>query len=146
MIYLVISNTAVLLLLAMVHFYWLVGGEKWVNKVIPEKYKTIYFDPKNKVLISAATLCVALSLIGLSLVVLSSYYRILTFLTDHLIIRLTQVIAFIFLIRAIGDFNDFGLFKKKSKNLFCKYDTIIYVPLCLFIGTSLLIISILQKT
>ncbi len=142
---LIIWNTVVLLLLSAIHFYWVFGGKKWVNNAIPENYKTVYFNPKNKLKNTIATIFVAFGLIGISLITLSNYFTVLTYLPDNWIIRLTQIVAVIFSLRAIGDFNNFGLFKKKSKSYFAKYDTLIYVPLCIFLGISLLIISILNK-
>lgn len=51
------------------------------------------------------------------------------------------VITFIFLARAVGDFNYVGFFKRTRNTEFARNDTYYYSPLCLFIAiTSLLIV------
>ena len=44
------------------------------------------------------------------------------------------IIAIIFFIRAVGDFNYLGFFKKHTGSQFSKYDTRLSSPLCLFLG------------
>jgi hypothetical protein len=44
------------------------------------------------------------------------------------------IIVLTFLIRAIGDFNYVGFFKKQKKTIFGKADTKFYTPLCLTIA------------
>ena len=46
------------------------------------------------------------------------------------------IIAGIFLLRAIGDFNYVGIFKKIKTTPFAKKDNKIYTPLCMFIGLT----------
>lgn len=51
------------------------------------------------------------------------------------------LIAFIFVARAVGDFNYVGFFKRKRNTAFAQNDTHYYSPLCLFIAiTSILIV------
>lgn len=53
------------------------------------------------------------------------------------------VVASIFLIRAIGDFNYVGFFKKVKATEFAINDTKYFSPLCLFLGVVGLLIEIL---
>lgn len=50
------------------------------------------------------------------------------------------VCATVFMIRAIGDFNYLGFFKKIKHSQFARYDTWIYSPLCLFLGLTYIIL------
>lgn len=108
-----------------------------MNSVIPSKEKT-----KDKIFIPSAfsTVTVALGLLAFSLIELGN-----TGIFSHWIaIKYYRwgnlVIAFIFLIRAVGDFKYVGFFKKVRDTLFAKNDSLYYAPLCLFIAfTSLLI-------
>jgi hypothetical protein len=47
---------------------------------------------------------------------------------------LTFFISFVFLLRALGDFNHFGFFKRAADSAFAHWDTWLYSPLCLFIA------------
>lgn len=129
--------------LALLHFYWVFGG-KWALKgAIPEKWSADYFDPKNKTKIALATLIVSFGLLFFAFIILSNDSETFSFISERFIKIATRVIAAIFIIRAIGDFNIVGLFKKDSDSLFAKKDKTIYVPLCLFLGISSIVISIL---
>ena len=48
-------------------------------------------------------------------------------------------IAFLFILRGVGDFKYVGLFKKVKGTLFSEKDTQIFIPLCFWLGFSLLI-------
>ena len=52
------------------------------------------------------------------------------------------VVASIFLIRAIGDFNYVGFFKKVTTTEFAINDTKYFSPLCLFLGVVGLLIEV----
>ncbi|WP_236336773.1 DUF3995 domain-containing protein [Paenibacillus auburnensis] len=49
-------------------------------------------------------------------------------------------LASIFILRAVGDFRWVGFFKKQQGTVFAKRDTFLYSPLCLFIGSCLIIV------
>ena len=53
---------------------------------------------------------------------------------EQTIIYSGWTIVIIFLLRSVGDFNMVGIFKKIKGTKFAKYDSMVYVPLCLFIG------------
>ncbi|PTT14637.1 DUF3995 domain-containing protein, partial [Flavobacterium sp. HMWF030] len=50
------------------------------------------------------------------------------------------IIIFIFILRAIGDFNYVGFFKKHRNSEFALKDTKYYSPLCLLIGVLTLLV------
>jgi hypothetical protein len=53
------------------------------------------------------------------------------------------VIASIFILRIIGDFHNLGIFKKIKGTRFSKYDTWMYIPLCLYMGISFVVAVII---
>ena len=53
------------------------------------------------------------------------------------------MIPAIFLLRAIGDFNDVGFFKKRRQTYFGKLDSRVYSPLCLGMGLMGLMVNII---
>ncbi|CAZ95031.1 DUF3995 domain-containing protein [Zobellia galactanivorans] len=53
-------------------------------------------------------------------------------------------IPFIFILRAIGDFNYLGFFKKVKHTAFAKADSKVFVPLCLAIGIMGILIQLMD--
>jgi hypothetical protein len=51
------------------------------------------------------------------------------------------ILSAAFIIRTVGDFRWVGYFKRQKGTVFAKWDTVLYNPLCLFIGGSLLYIT-----
>ena len=45
----------------------------------------------------------------------------------------------VFFIRVIGEFNYFGIFKRKKDTHFAKMDTLLYIPLCAFLSLIIFI-------
>lgn len=126
-------------LLSFIHFYWLLGGKWGLKKVIPTKKDqiTILAIPK------FATLIVALVLLSFGLIYLvkSEFinFQIPSFATKYAY----WIIPTVFLLRAIGDFNYVGLFKKIKNTAFAKSDSKLFIPLCLLIGMLGLILELL---
>lgn len=108
---LILINASILFLLSLIHFYWVFGGKWGIESSIPDKHKTRYFNPKNEKRNKITTLLIAFGLFILAIIISSNY-----FLPDRKwIIIGTRIIGIIFILRAIGDFNLFGIFKKKIK-------------------------------
>ena len=142
-IFLVFSNVLILGLISLLHFYW-AGGGKWAYEgAIPEQFKERARNEKYKWSTVMATLLVAVGLLSFVAIILSNYFPIELvdrFNSTHL---LTRVIGAVFLLRALGDFKMVGLFKKYDGSLFAQRDSIIYIPLCLFLGISAIVITML---
>jgi len=141
---LALSCAAIFFSISILHFYWAAGGKWGMQGALPESYKADFFNPKNKILIDTATIAIGLGLAVFGVILLSHSFSI-----DTNIIRknrdiLTLTIGIIFLLRAIGDFKVFGLFKKKTDSLFNKMDRKFYVPLCLFLGSSCIALKLLN--
>lgn len=129
---LLILNSLIFLLIALLHIYWVFGGEWAIDAAIPT-------NNNGKKLFSPGilgTLTVALGLLFFMLADLT-FVGFITFDTAKNIIRyLIPGIGIIFLIRALGDFNYVGFTKKNIESKFGKMDTRYYSPLCLFIALS----------
>lgn len=120
------------------HFYWFFGGNWGLEKVIPTK-RGERFDisiPK------FATLIVALGLFLLGFIYLIKSGLINLQLPNAINKYGLWFIPAIFILRAIGDFNYVGLFKKIKHTEFANADSKVFIPLCLAIG----LIGILIKS
>jgi len=122
------------------HFYWLFGGMWGVKKVIPSKFS----ESKTVRIPKFATLIVALGLLSVGLIYLVKI--------DVLNVELPSWVKFaywlipsVFILRAIGEFNYVGFFKKVKGTEFAQADSKIFSPLCLFIGISGFLIQLLES-
>ncbi|MFL9483853.1 DUF3995 domain-containing protein [Chitinophagaceae bacterium LWZ2-11] len=115
----VVGNTAILTLLAILHFYWAWGGTIWYEDVLPTSSNGLHkLEPS-----TTATLVIAFGLLFLALMTIGSqglfdrYIKRMYFRYDFLIT------AIIFLLRAIGGFKFLGLFKTVKLTRFGINDT-----------------------
>lgn len=128
---LVILST-IYILIGLLHFYWLFGGKFGFENSIPTKQSgEIVLNPKVIDFIS----------VGIGLILFGLYYVLLLTQVDlrfpnWLMISVGWVIPTIFFIRAIGDFNYVGFFKKVKGTSFAKADTKFFSVLCLFLALS----------
>jgi hypothetical protein len=123
------------------HFYWFLGGIWGIEKVIPSKDNVaiVLTIPKFATLI-----------VGLVLVLFGLMYLIKSGLINVSIpIWLTNygywVVPSIFILRAIGEFNYVGFFKKIINTKFAKADSKLFSPLCLVIGIIGILIQLMTK-
>ncbi|MCU6712719.1 DUF3995 domain-containing protein [Paenibacillus sp. J5C_2022] len=130
MIILPIISCLILLLLAFIHVYWAFGGTKGIHAVIPQDdHHQRKFTPGKW-----ATLLVALCLFSACLI-LGIQSSLIPFAGLANLARILCFFCFlVFGLRAIGDFNYVGLFKKRRKTFFFKMDTVAYTPLCLLLS------------
>ena len=124
-----LTITSILLIaIALLHFYWALGYKWGLDKAIPTGIKGQKTLNPPKIL----TALVGIFLLGFAYVaymLAHDYYY-------NTVIYAGWTIGVIFLLRAIGDFNIVGMFKKIKGTVFAKYDTYFYIPLCLFIGIA----------
>ncbi len=120
------------------HFYWLFGGIWGLKKVIPTKSNAL-----NSLSIPKfATLVVALVLVSFGLIYLLKS-ELVTFQVPNWVTNYGYwCIPSIFIVRAMGDFNYVGFFKKIKDTEFAKADSKIFSPLCLSIGIIGVIIKL----
>ena len=133
-----IFNTILLGLISAIHFYWLLGGKWAIDAAIPtSKDKKSAFRPS-----IFATLIVASGLLFMALLHLDKVGVIILPLPTWMDTYTLKIVAFIFLIRAIGEFHYIGFFKKIKDSKFARLDTRFYSPLCLLLSINALITSL----
>lgn len=136
---LTIINIVIFLSLSAIHFYWLAGGGSGLDATIPsDSNGHKLFQPGR-----GATLIVALGLLLFGLCNLA-FAGWISVGMDHQYIRYgILLIAIIFLMRAIGDFRYIGLTKRHKQSSFARWDTKLYIPLCLALAASHFLLYIL---
>lgn len=129
----------IFLLISSIHFYWAFGGKWGSDAVLPTK------DDNNTNVLNPTflpTLIVAIGLLGFGLFILVMS-GLITFNTPQWLSKYgLWTIAVIFTLRAIGDFNYVGFFKKIKHTKFGKNDTKYFSPLCLTIGILTIILEL----
>jgi hypothetical protein len=127
----------VLLILSGVHWYWLGGGRGGLEAAIPSTGEGSLFRPSQ-----LATAAVAILLLLAAWFVLELGGRTSLLLPDVMTRYGGWLIAAVFILRAIGDFNWLGFFKRRKGTVFARWDSLLYSPLCLFLGLSVLLITL----
>lgn len=122
--------------LSMFHFYWLFGCTWGLLYVVPTKNDS----ESQKPIPRFATFVVAVTLLFFGLI----YIVDLKFISNTIYYYTYWFVPIIFIIRAIGDFNYVGFFKKIKHTKFAKQDYKLFSPLSLFIGLIGLIIQALK--
>ncbi len=120
----------IFLVLSAVHFYWLFGGKWGLSASIPTTSDGQHlFNPGPMATLGVA---VGMLLMGLAMLVKGGllYFG---WLPDRVGEWAVWAIAVVFLLRAVGDFQYVGFFKKEKDSLFARMDTRYYSPLCLVI-------------
>ena len=126
----------ILLLLSGIHLYWMMGGKRGVLAVIPSEGSEAKFRPTP---IATGIVAALLALAGWFVLELGSVIDSLLF-PDWLFPYGGWVLGGVFIVRAVGDFRWVGFFKKRKGTLFAKWDTVLYSPLCLFLGIGLIVV------
>lgn len=112
------------------HFYWGLGGKWGADATIPTKENLQkVMNPK---LIDCFLVAIGLLAFGLLCFIKSSFVAI--DLPQWLLHYGIWAISVIFILRAIGEFQYVGFFKKIRSTPFGQLDTKYYSPLCLVIG------------
>lgn len=135
-------NIFIFLFLSGLHLYWVAGGQWSLQGANPEDWKDNVLEMKRSHF-QFSTFIVAVGLALFGLITYNNYYVIDLGLDKKWLILATRLIGAIFILRAIGDFNVCGIFKKKSNSVFASRDSRIYVPLCLYLGFTSLLITFL---
>ena len=128
---------AIFFVLSLYHIYWAFGGKIGLNFVIPSKNGEPLFTPT-----PSMTFAVAVGLFIAGNIFLGQMAFYSHFIPSSFFDWGMWGIFIIFLLRAIGDFNYVGFFKKHKKSHFALWDTRLFSPLCLFISFGALFINI----
>lgn len=119
---------SILLLIAFMHFYWTFGGKFLLDTALPTKDGVKLFNPSKTV-----TFAVGILILGFAFVV----YELTQERVKGIYVYLGWAISAIFALRAIGDFNMVGFFKKIKETPFAIYDSRYFSPLCLYLSISI---------
>jgi hypothetical protein len=129
--------SGIFLLLALIHFNWVIGGTFGFAASLPtnENGERV-LNPKK---IDSAIVAIGLTTFAFFYAFKSG---ILQYNLPEWILKYGGwIIPILFLLRAIGDFKYVGVFKKIRKTTFGKIDTKLFTPLCLTIAVFGLIIQ-----
>lgn len=132
----VILAACILFAIGLLHVFWALGGQWGSRAVIPEQAGKRAFTPG-----TGATLLVALLVCtaGILLLLRASLVAFNFPGQDFMVRAGAWVCAVVFALRVIGDFNYFGIFKKKRATTFSLMDSYLYVPLCAFLSLAFII-------
>ncbi|KAB2441353.1 DUF3995 domain-containing protein [Bacillus luti] len=130
-------SVCILFLVSFLHVYWAFGGTWGTNSVIPIISGEKAFTPG-----AGITLVIAL-LLSIAAIILLQQTNIVHIAVPNVIVQAGSWICMIvFFIRVIGEFNYFGIFKRKKDTKFARMDTNLYIPLCLFLSFTFLLVII----
>lgn len=133
--YLLAIITVILLnIISFFHIYWAFGGKVGLDKVLPTKDGVRLLNPTR-----ALTFFVGIVLFGFSGAAYLLYFDTASL---GIVVYIGWMLSAIFFIRAIGEFNAIGFFKKIKNTEFAEYDTKYFSPLCLFLGVVFAILSV----
>jgi hypothetical protein len=123
--------------IAVIHFYWALGGTWAAKAVLPVKADgQLTFKPG-----FIATFFVGLVFIVLTFITLGNLDLFKNYISLQYFAFATAFIAAIFFIRFVGDFKFVGITKKIKNTVFANNDTKYYTPLCLLLAIINLIIA-----
>ncbi len=138
MVIIILINALIFFLLGAIHLYWVFGGKWGMAVAVPTK--DIGGEPIFKPGI-AATLVVAFGLFLFALVTVGNLELFHTHVPLNYIKPAMIVMTCVFVLRALGDFKYIGFTKKVKDTPFAKSDSLVFSPLCLYLGLTSLMIA-----
>ncbi len=131
------------ILCGILHLYWFLGGKTFLKNALPTRDDgSLVLSPSK---FSVFIVACGFFFCALLLIAYIRIINITAYIPHPLIHYFVITLSIIMFIRAIGDFNYVGIFKKVKKTDFAFFDTTLYIPLCLVIGSILLSIFLLQS-
>ncbi len=127
---------ALLLLLAALHVYWAMGGNWGRSVTVPTVAGRRVINPT-----PFATYVVAFLLLTGAIIICGQAHL---FPTGHLspLFRIASwCVCGVFLLRTLGDFKTFGIFKTVHATAFAFWDTRLYSPLCFILAVLAAVVS-----
>ncbi|WP_406610817.1 DUF3995 domain-containing protein [Agarivorans sp. JK6] len=135
MVTLSILVSLIMLFVSILHFYWAFGGKYGLKSAGPRLENKEDFVPSGYIIFMVACLLLGLSALAIQLI------NPLEIFEDN-VKYFGYFIAFVFVVRAIGDFKYVGFFKKVYNSSFAKLDTKYFSPLILFLGVSYAVLAV----
>ncbi len=127
---------AVLLFLAALHVYWAMGGN-WASSVtVPTIAGRRVINPT-----PFATYVVAFLLVMGAIIICGQAHLFATGRLSPLFRIASWCLCGVFLLRAVGDFKTFGIFKTVHATAFAFWDTRLYSPLCFVLAVLAAVVS-----
>ena len=132
-----LSAAATLIVLALIHLYWAVGGAVGRMAAVPMRANgTPVIRPG-----PAATLAVAVGLAGVAIAVLVRVQLIPEVGPPALYRWGARAAGVAFALRVIGEFRYVGLFKRVRGTRFARWDGALYTPLCAALSAAILYLA-----
>ncbi|EOP73540.1 hypothetical protein KOW_00950 [Bacillus cereus VDM006] len=131
MLIIIAISACLLMCISILHVYWAFGGKWGINAVIPTEAGEKTFTPG-----TGMTLLVALLLCIAALLLLLQANFISSFIPRVIVHFGSWICMFVFGLRVVGEFNYLGIFKRKKDTYFAKMDTLLFIPLCVFLSFS----------
>ncbi len=127
----------IFLFLSGIHFYWGLGGKWGVASTIPTTKEG------NKAMSPGLVACF---IVGFGLLAVAAFIALkMNYFTLAISSWLLNyglfILAGIFAIRAIGEFNYVGFFKRVKGTAFAKMDNLLFSPMCLLIAVLLVVLN-----
>ncbi|WP_254785764.1 DUF3995 domain-containing protein [Zhouia amylolytica] len=130
----------VFIVLAIIHFNWVLGGNFGLSVALPTNEQGIrVLHPKK-----ADSAIVGAGLLTFGLFYLNTSGFVMFRLPEWIYSYGGWIIPAIFFLRAIGEFKYIGFFKKIKHTPFGKMDTKLFSPLCLLIAVIGILIQLFQ--
>lgn len=128
----------VFVILAVLHLYWAVGGQLYLQGAVPTVGDRPIFEPGPLFAIAIAAVLVTAAMVcaqrgGLLSLGLPTWFSRLGI----------WVLALVFAVRAIGEFRYVGLFKRVRGTLFARRDSLVYTPFCVVVSALAVWLAIL---
>ncbi len=128
--FIAISTIFTLIIMGLFHFYWAFGGKIGLDKALPTKDGKLLLKPSKSLTILVGIVLNSFAYIAYAL----QFYDFTVNENRNFYLYSGIFLSTIFIIRAIGEFNAVGFFKKIKDTEFAIYDTRYFSPLCLILG------------
>jgi len=126
--------------LALIHFYWALGGRSGKVAAVPEVSGRPAFVPS-----AVSTLVVAVGLSACALLVAAAAGLVGPPAPRPWVTWLAFALALALLARAIGDFRLVGFFKRIRGTQFARLDSVVYAPLCMVLAIAVFYVALAHR-
>ncbi len=130
----------IFVVLALIHFYWALGGRSGKRAAVPEVSGRPAFVPS-----AASTSVVAIGLSACALLVAVAAGLVGPPAPHPWVTWLTFALALALLARAIGDFRLVGFFKRIRGTQFARLDSVVYAPLCMALAIAVFYVALAHR-
>jgi hypothetical protein len=120
----------VLIIMGLFHFYWAFGGKVGLDKALPTKDGIKLLNPSKALIFFVGIVLIVFAYIAYAL----QFYDFTVNENQNFYLYSGIFLSTIFTLRAIGEFNAVGFFKKIKDTEFAIYDTKYFSPLCIILG------------